>query len=301
MYGPVVAGNTVFYGDIGKLEATAAADGSTRWDREFSKANTPTFANGTLYVPNSDDGLVAVDPASGDTTWRFGESGAFAPTTVVVDGVLYAVTRQGDVLALDEATREEQWCLGAGGVNTIGVADGVVYARTSSGAAAVSENTVEWETGLPEAGSDPLIVGDDNVYARGVASGGTVYALDQSSGERQWTYQAGGDPYAPGVAHGSDHVAFAAGSTVAVLDPASGDPVWETSVTGAGGVAVGGDTVYATLGEGTLAAYALASGEESWRVSVDATSPMASANQPMVVGDRVYAPFGTTLGAVDPA
>lgn len=301
MYGPTVAGNTVFHGDIGRLEALAAADGSTRWERDITKANTPTFSGGSLYVPEGDDGLVAVDPASGDTTWRFGESGAFAPTTLVADGVLYAVTLDGQTVALDAATRAEQWRTESVSVNAIGVAESVVYGRAGPGVAAFTDSGFEWRTELPESGSEPPVVGDDNVYARGVGSGGTVYALDRASGERQWTYSGGGEAFAPSVAYADGRVAFAAGSTVAVLDAATGDPVWEQSVADAGGVAVGGDTAYATLGGGTLVAFALESGDEAWRVSVDVDTTSVGAGQPVVVGDRVYAPLGTTLAAVDSA
>ncbi|MFC3478889.1 PQQ-like beta-propeller repeat protein [Halobacterium litoreum] len=299
MYGPTLAGNTLFHGDVGTLEAFAAADGSTRWSREPTQANTPTFHDGSVYAPSADDGLVAADAVSGDTTWRFGQSGAFAPTTTVADDTLYAVTRDGRVLALDPATREERWRTDAGSVNAIGVADGVVYARAGPGLAAFVDGEFEWRLDIP-GGSDLPVVGDDNVYARDVAAGGTVYAVDRTSGERQWTYEGGGDSFAPSVAYADGRVAFAAGSTVAVLDAATGDPVWEKSTDGAGGVAVGGDTVYAALPD-ALAAFDAADGTQRWRASVGADTTVAGAGQPLVVGDRVYAPLGTTLAAIDPA
>lgn len=91
------------------LVAVDIGDGRERWRSKVAPEQEPQFAppavaDGVVYVPTEDDGLGAIDTATGDTRWRFTESDQHLPWSpaAVVGETLYAVGN-GHLYALKEA------------------------------------------------------------------------------------------------------------------------------------------------------------------------------------------------------
>jgi outer membrane protein assembly factor BamB len=303
VYGSVVAGNTVFHAQEGTVAAYAAADGSERWHTDgWSMANTPTFADGALYVPNHDTGVAVLDPTSGEEQWNVGGEDVYASPTVV-DGTLYAVRPGSGVVAFDTESREQVNTIQADTGHALAAADGAIYLRGQEGLLALSDGEVASRIDLPPASAGYPVVGDDLVYAASCGDQPELTAFDPASGESAWTYETGVDCGLSGVVNpalGDDVLAYGFGDTVVGLDPASSEELWTASLSSPRGVAIGEETVYAAQADGALVALDAASGDEQWRVEVPSDDGVGT-GQPMVVGDRVYVHDGRTLAAVDPA
>ena len=91
------------------LVAIDIADGSERWRSKMAPEQEPQFApptvaDGVVYVPTEDDGLAAIDAATGVTRWRFTEGDQRLPWSpaAVVGETLYAVGN-GHLYALEDA------------------------------------------------------------------------------------------------------------------------------------------------------------------------------------------------------
>ena len=94
-------------------DAVAPRHGATeRWSAlDGFDVSAPAIVDGTVYVADTYDGLVALDGASGEELWRFapGDRPVFSQP-VVYDGTVYV----GDdtLHAIDAASGEEQWSVG---------------------------------------------------------------------------------------------------------------------------------------------------------------------------------------------
>lgn len=173
--------------------------------------------DGTLVVggtcPCGDQGLFAVDPATGQDKWRFDPHGPLLPTapTVGPDGRVYCTTQDGQIYALDGASGKTLW-------------------------------SFEPDTPI---GQSVTVGPNGTVYA--VDDNDTVYAIDphqaESDGHAVPVWQAALDkpvanPY--GVAPlnasqplffaGDDLVAVTTGQNVRGLDPVTGATRWEEDV-----------------------------------------------------------------------
>lgn len=303
VYGPVVAGNTVFAAAGSRVAAHAAADGSTRWERTgWTQANTPTFAGDALYVPNDGSGLAVLDPVSGETRWSLDAEGVVASPTVQ-DGTLYGVSPGRGVLEVDTESRERTGTIRTDTGHAIAVDGDALYVRGQEALLVVEDAEVATRVGLPPAQAGYPVVGDGLVYVATCGDREALVAVDPTSGETQWSRDTSVSCGLSGVVNpalADDVLVWAAGETVAALDPASGDEAWTTTLDSPRGVAVGGDTAYVAQSDGSLVALALDAGDERWRVSVQREDGVGT-DQPMVVGDRVYHHVGKRLAAVDPA
>src|SRR5581483_1564409 len=63
--------------------------------------SSPTIADGSVYVGNSDGKLYAVRAADGSLLWSFTTGGAVNSTPAVWNGIVVASSRDGNVYGID--------------------------------------------------------------------------------------------------------------------------------------------------------------------------------------------------------
>jgi len=242
---------------------------SLAWTYDSGESIT-TLVDGVLYGHESIDegsgGLLALDAATGDRLWRYGETGGFSMfTDPVVDGGVYA----------------------GFGDDAIGSGSGEVYALTLDG----SERWVT-ETGsvyhTPRLTEDSLYVGADT---------GTVFCLDRETGEPRWTVDieptGEGGPPVPEVTSVQDGVVVVDLDEVVLgLDTADGTERWRVSPGDAVTSVTVGDRVYLTTHDRV---YATSNGVSEW-------SSEHSEGQIRAVGnDCVYLTSSSHVAAFDAA
>ncbi|HBC72922.1 MAG: hypothetical protein UX91_C0011G0011 [Candidatus Amesbacteria bacterium GW2011_GWB1_47_19] len=144
----IASDNKIFLSTSKGLYAFDAATGSQLWvyGTEMPLGNSPTYANGILYVGGFDHKIHAVNAATGQlkSGWTFTEAGAgFDTNPLVVDNVVYAGNRDGYFYALDANTGSLKWKYQTGGPIHFSAAhkNGVVY-FASNDAYAYALNTV---------------------------------------------------------------------------------------------------------------------------------------------------------------
>jgi outer membrane protein assembly factor BamB len=179
----------------GLLVALRARDGSPAWQTAVAtdgEVGTPTAAAGLIFaatgLDNADSatkGVVALDAGTGEERWRLASpTGEVIYAPAVVDGSAYLVSEDETVVAVEAATGEVQWST---------------------------------TTGAP---NDALqAVWGSTLYV--ATMGGTLEALDRSTGALQWEVEITGVPYAPIVTSGLVLVGTNAGVLYAFGDVTS--------------------------------------------------------------------------------
>ncbi|MFC7136492.1 PQQ-binding-like beta-propeller repeat protein [Halobaculum litoreum] len=156
--------------------ATPGTDADADWP-------TPRYdARRTAYSPD------AVAPRDGATvSWRVDVDHPGPP--VIADGTVVVSSYPTGVVAFDAASGERRWRYGPGEYPAFGaptVADGVVYAPSTDGMAAlgrVGNRTVARPAGDPEA---TPIVTDEGRTLFGGGADGHLYQLDPATGDVTW-------------------------------------------------------------------------------------------------------------------
>lgn len=232
-------------------------------------AAAPVIAGGKLYVIDADARVIAFDAKTGARSWSTqmpsegnGRS-LFGGGVSVLEGRLYVATGVGDVGALDAATGAVLWKKRPGG---------------------------------PLRGSPTLANG--HVYV--MSQDNQVFALDQQSGETQWsdagTAQATGvfGVAAPAAAQGTVIAGFSSGELTAYRYE-NGRDLWgdalsrtniSTSVAALTDIdadpVIDRGRVFAIGQGGRMASYELVSGQRLWEINV------AGISTPAVVDEWVF-------------
>jgi eukaryotic-like serine/threonine-protein kinase len=139
--------------------------------------DSPTVANGVVYVGSNDGNVYALNASTGAKLWSY-TIGPQTPLTAVANGVVYVAggNLNKTVYALNASTGALLWSYTTSGYvsSSPTVANGVVYVGSAY---------------------------NNNVYAN------KVYALNAKTGAKLWTYSTGGDVYSsPTVADGVVYV-----------------------------------------------------------------------------------------------
>ena len=196
MYPPAAADSTVFVAALdGKVYALTASSGELLWsyDTGSQAVKRPTVVDGVVYV-NTEDGLHALDAETGDGLWLHSSS-EVAPTGV--DGTVFSVRNAGDVVALDAASGETVWGYGNGNGlmrHSLTVSGGMVYFGIDYDhlyASNASNGQMEWSHKINTTMYASPVVADGAVYA--ITFDGDLNALDASSGELLWHDQIPGN------------------------------------------------------------------------------------------------------------
>ncbi|WP_227355440.1 PQQ-like beta-propeller repeat protein [Haladaptatus salinisoli] len=275
---PTVDGGTVYFDTYGSEDADATgffaldgATGETKWHRDASfGVGSPLVAAGRLYCTVSGDAC-ELDPETGDVVWKTADTGGDA---CFADGALF----YGDGVALSADDGSLLWDVSGDDDELRTVAEGLVYGTVNGSdapnvvrARSAADGTVRWSYSLE---TEDYWRGDRLAVAGGrvfLRYENTIRALDAETGEEAWTYEADAEL--------------------------------------AGGLTVGGDTLYAggrtnpesDAGDAVVVAVNAASGEREWRYAFggwefDEYGP--AANTPVVADGRVFTatyPMGSTL------
>jgi outer membrane protein assembly factor BamB len=206
---------------------------------------SPLAAGGSIYAPNSDNRLYALD-SGGALQWTFASQQPLWSQPLLVDDTLIISSMDHHVYGIDASTGEETW-------------------STDVGGALVSNPTL----------------GEDGVIYVGTLNK-QVLAIDSSRGNVLWTYDApdwvwGSPTYFDGQLYGGDLE-----GTVFALDAARGNELWNIDTEGAitGGPLVINDHLYVVNENGQVIAFTL-DGTIQWTQTIEAAlygSPVAAGN-----------------------
>jgi outer membrane protein assembly factor BamB len=298
---PALAGNTVVVATKnGEVHAVSLANGAPRW-RHDAAAGLPSFDAGLWAPPTIADGLVyvalqgnftALDLATGEPVWAVDPAdpmytwlGSLAAVAVADGSAVAAFNRTLGILTRSAATGVEQWSVDDGRTTAVNaspvVGDGIVYLVNASG----------------------------DVSAATLASGAIAWTRSTTPGGFEWGYSVTATPALADrrlfvATQWSDLVAFDAwlGTELwRVAGPAgplnyahyrSAEPGFPASPV------VTGDLVWIGALDGTLTAYAAATGERVWSTQLGA--PVVSAPAP--TGDAlVVATFDGSVRLLVPS
>ena len=181
----------------GRVAAFERESGATRWVNQtvsFAPGRPaiqgmPTVADGRLYVPGMQGGLVSADGTDGTVLWRTtvveDDYGNRVPSPAVAGETVYVSTPHGGVLAVDATDGSTRRELSAEGDDRpLAVSDDtVVVPRHGSVSAVDASGDTEWTVDLtvPDVGNVGYIMDTEVALAHGMCyvavADGRVYAL----------------------------------------------------------------------------------------------------------------------------
>lgn len=161
---PAIADGTIYFGHGNHLTAVELGAEAEKWTFSLANISTcPVVSDGVVYFgADMDFHIYAVDLLSGQEKWKF-EAGRILYPPAVHDGVVYAVSFD-NLYALDAQTGAERWTV----------------------------NTVRESLTAPVIVDDTIIVG----------AGKFLLALDRTSGQEKWRFEAGDAMTTPAVSGG---------------------------------------------------------------------------------------------------
>ncbi len=183
--------------EVPSVEPAVVPSGRLVWRYETGSTtvDSPTAADGVIYVGSKDGYIYALDADSGELVWRHETGGTLDTCPIVANGIVYAALYDGYIYALDADSGELVWRYETGSnlVHSPTVADGVVYVGSHDDyiyALGPQSGTLVWRYKTGEFIIVFPIVADGVVY---VGSGDSyIYALDVDSGNLMWRYETGG-------------------------------------------------------------------------------------------------------------
>ena len=132
----IASGGLLYIATARGLYALHAHNGSLAWrfDTELPLGNSPTVANGVVYVGGNDKKLHALNAQTGARLWSFaGARAGYDTNPLVVNGLVVAGNRDGTVYAIGAHGTPQQgqlvWQYQTGGAIHLSAAykDGIVY------------------------------------------------------------------------------------------------------------------------------------------------------------------------------
>ncbi len=207
VYGaPAVTGDLVVVGtEVGEVVAYRIATGEEAWRRELDAGAVPAsllVADGAIYAATEGGSLAALSPADGAVTWTMPVGGRVTRGPAFAHGTLYVGVAGIGLLAIDPSTQVVRWTaqLGPGEVGTPAVSGGRVYVARGLLAVDAEHDLVALDVRdgreiwtFPSPGGEQMHVGaiaHGRVYA--VSEGGSLYAIDPTTGRQVWTLFIGG-------------------------------------------------------------------------------------------------------------
>ena len=140
---PLVDENNVYFGSFGRrFYAVDIASGDEVWrfpadDSDENKPKNwfwaaPLASNGTIYAPNMDGKVYALDAETGALINQFDLGGSIVSSPVMIDGLIVVATQEGEVYSLNTMNNEKQLLarLGEKVQAPLFASDGTVYIHT---------------------------------------------------------------------------------------------------------------------------------------------------------------------------
>ncbi len=200
----------------------------------------PLVVDSTVYAPNTDKHLYALDKTGG-LLWKASGEHAFWSTPVTDGKLVYVSSMDHHVYAFDPGTGKQVWTSAdLGGAMTGKVAldpAGKIYVGTLGSkmmALDAASGKVLWQT--PAKGwvwAGPLIAGDQVIFDD---LDGNVYSLNASDGQVKWQVQpdkGNNREITSAPVATKDTLYFASQSgTLYAVDLATGNPRWNKSIGG---------------------------------------------------------------------
>jgi hypothetical protein len=219
---PAIAGETTYFVTPSELVAADLTTGDEVWRYSLSAEGGQVIATEEVIMVELPESVVAVSASDGSQLWSVPHTSGPSNPIATIDGRLYAYDRaynitdgsevssspplggssqlgpDGSVYKWSSIASEltkystdgsEEWT--AGGTGTAWAADSDhVYTVGSDVVRAInsSDGSERWSSQVPTIRHPhPIAVGSERVYA---ASGGRLFALNKTSGEREAEYQA---------------------------------------------------------------------------------------------------------------
>ncbi len=252
----------------------------------------------TLYVGTREGTVVALDPQTGDTRWRFdlptedrrdravyGEPAVVGDTVYVgaYDGVLYALSSTGGELLWQEAIGEENEPIVAGPVV---VGDLILISSSDDNLYALDfrERTLEWrfQTGN-SIWSTPVV---ESGVAYFGSQDGSVYAVRIEDGTKVWEFETDGAVNATPLLIGDTLYFGSFDKKFYAVDARSGLELWrfdDASNWFWGEPAANENLIFAPSLDGNLYALDINTGQMIWTLETD--GPIVG--RPAIVGDKI--------------
>ncbi|MCA9935688.1 MAG: PQQ-like beta-propeller repeat protein [Ardenticatenaceae bacterium] len=181
----IASGGLLYVSTSNGLYALNASNGNLAWrfDTEMPLGNSPTVADGVVYVGGYDRKLHALNASNGQHLWSFDGAGAgYSANPLVVNGKVIVGNRDGSMYAIGAHDTAQQgqliWKFTAGGAiyQTAAYNNGVVYfAAGDNHAYAVNANTGQlvWKSnqlpGLQFQSYWPVIFQDQVIFTTAYA------------------------------------------------------------------------------------------------------------------------------------
>ena len=296
----------------------------TGGDLDFS---SPILAEGKLFLAlkarttDSQNGLIAIDPANGDILWRFETPQAINHTPAYQDGILCICEVGGRVYGVSSVTGLEVWRhdlldpLGRYIYAAPAAEGGKFYVGSVNRFARLNAETgvADWEKRIATGGSTDWIAGygspvvSGNTLAMGGmwTSGNDLLVMNKATGDTIWSHAADNGMHgSPSIVDGK--ILFPSNTSRLYCYTLAGVVQWNVSVgTGwsATTPAVKGGVVVAGSGDGRMRAYQVADGSQLWvfdsepalfQISPYRRDWVGLLSSPTISGDKVY--FGSSDG-----
>jgi len=258
---PVVSDGVLISATLdGYIRARDPVTSEVYWERflggQYYYTGTPAVSNGVVYATFTKpsgatevSNVYAIDIATGDILWSFGEEEGFFFTARIAmaaaDGLVFAETWDGMVVALDALNGTLVWTESIGDLPYGGttVSGGMIFATGVSGRVfGLDEFTGDtvWSQALDGATVGPVLFAQDCVYVG--TYGGSMYCLDAGTGDVVWQVPGFYIIDYGGPAYDGSNIYFGSfNGAVYALDATDGSLVWQASV----GAEIGNTVAYA--------------------------------------------------------
>ena len=285
---PAIAGSLVFVGlRDGRLLALDRETGALNWEFQTGDLvyGSPAVHEGVVYIGSGDFRIYALDALTGEVRWSRETGGRVVASPAVSDDVVVVLSQDQRIyiydtktggFRLDYLTREAR---GAPSLDDdlayVANSRSIVYAIDLKQRQLPFEKTArfirtqlffwgfwntlpvikgfEWGFRSPgEIFPGTPALDDEKVYV--VSESGGVYALNKSSGERVWKFQADGEIRGdPSLAGNTLYIADSDGAVYG-LDKATGEEMWrfDLNTRVSTGVVVANDMLYIASDRGML-------------------------------------------------
>ncbi len=287
----------MFGGDEEELEPVKLVDIETKikvqrlWSTkvggssEFLRVALQPAGDGSrLYAASRDGNVVALDPASGRTTWRTELDMALSAGPGVGEGLVVVGASNGYLVALNADSGEEMWRANLRGETLARpiVEDDTVMVLTIDNrlrALSAFDGSSRWivEQSTPDLtmrGSSPPVTVGTSVIAG--FDNGRLVAVNIASGDREWEsllspptgrsdLERLSDIDGLISAVGADVYAVGYQGNLAAIAAESGQVMWSRDVSSYAGVSADWNNLYTVDEDGIVIALTRRNGDESWR------------------------------------
>lgn len=272
---PIYLDGKVYYYSTSDFIASDALTGKRLFSvksvgGQFSSNYVSTYANGLIYIQNDSYFLIGIDPTTGTEKWKCAYKNAMPLNPTFVDGVGYSTLKNvakdsygfdiDGLAAIDLASGKLKWTKGIGSDNNPAVVDGIVYVSS-------------------------------RYY------GGSVYAINASSGEYVWKKESlindNGIDNATAVTVVNSILYTRLNDKLFALNTKTGDILWQhtfstkdaTIRSSNSAPFVYNGTVFIGYNDGKVYAFNSTSGTKKWEFQ---TGGKVISSSPVVVDDIVY-------------